>query len=933
MKNKLHHIVLISILLLVPLASFTQEINMNQLTDVEGILEQGKINEEKFPTLIDEDEITDGEEANLQRLRNQLLLERNQEFFEREETERRLKPKNFDLKAELKSLDAPLRNFGYELFLQSPTTFAPATDIPIPPDYVIGPGDNIKFFLYGARSRQFTIQVTREGDIYFPDVGPISVAGLSFTQMKEFVTEVVANQMIGYKVAISLGALRSMKIFVLGQVYQPGSYTVSSLSTLINAIFATGGITMNGSLRSIQLKRKGDTIVNYDLYDVLLNGDNSDDRRLLPGDVIFVPPITKAVGISGSVRRPNIYEIKDHETIEDLIKYAGGLKPNAQISSVEIERVDSTNDGYTLNVVDLSLDSKQKIDLINGDIIHVYPVLNQMQNVVLVSGYAQRPGFYGWKEGLRITDIIKSPQSLLRYTDNNYVLVNRRDRNTGEFMTLQLDLNQIFNARNSEANFPLKAQDELIFFSTKLLEEKQELDTEDLEDDLQDGRKSNKSKTTTLSSMQMDMSAAMEDEENVNIPIADLLEDNEVMVVKDDFIKKILVDEWPAYQKQGFVQAVTDNQLLEDEVDLIISQFAGNRLELVQPILEAMQQQATAENHPKIVEIVGNVYFPGRYPFTQEMTLGGLLKAGGGMKFSSVTDDIELLRRVRSKEDNYFTKTSIKLTDASAENTRIYPGDILTVKNISNLIPRATILGEVLFPGIYPILEGETLTQLIERSGGLKKGVNMSAAIFQRELLKNTEIQRFEKLQADLKRKIVLTSTQVSQVGSEVSDDLFPILNLIEEEIDEDSDSLGRLVINLEKLIEGVDKDISLIDGDKLTIPKAPQSISVVGEVFVPSAHLHDKEFSVSDYISLSGGPTSFGDEDSLYVIKADGSISSSANSSRFFRPNSVNDLLEPGDTIVVPLKLAQFSALQATTEITQILYQMGLAAAAINSL
>ncbi|HEX4872034.1 MAG TPA: polysaccharide biosynthesis/export family protein, partial [Nevskiaceae bacterium] len=217
-----------------------------------------------------------------------------------------------------------LKPFGYDLFAGLPTTFAPATDIPIPKEYVLGPGDVIEAQLFGKQNTKYSLTVQRDGSIQFPELGPIQVAGLPFEDMQRLLQQQISNRLIGVQAAITLGPLRSIRVFVLGNARNPGSYTVSSLSTITNALFASGGVAETGSLRRIQLKRQGQLISTLDLYDLLMRGDTSADERLQPGDVIFIPPLGVTVGVSGEVRRPAIYELSTGiASAMDLVSMAG----------------------------------------------------------------------------------------------------------------------------------------------------------------------------------------------------------------------------------------------------------------------------------------------------------------------------------------------------------------------------------------------------------------------------------------------------------------------------------------------------------------------------------------------------------------------------------------------------------------------------------
>ena len=291
--------------------------------------------------------------------------------------------------------EKPLRQFGYDLFSTIPLTFAPVTDAPIPSDYIIGPGDTINILFFGKKSAEISQQVTRDGNLNIPDLGPVPVAGLSFSELKENLLARVKTQMIGVKASISLGELRSIRIFILGDVYKPGSYTVNALSTLSNAILASGGIKRIGSLRNIQLKRKGKLISNFDLYELLLQGDTSGDRRLLPGDVVFVPPVNTTVGVYGEVRRPAIYELKiGQENLKQVLLASGGVLASANQNNILIKSAKSRQ-GKTVFGFDLTTNNAKNFKLMDGDIVRVSPELeHNLDGFVTLTGEVKHPGVY-----------------------------------------------------------------------------------------------------------------------------------------------------------------------------------------------------------------------------------------------------------------------------------------------------------------------------------------------------------------------------------------------------------------------------------------------------------------------------------------------------------------------------------------------------------
>ncbi|HLS80403.1 MAG TPA: polysaccharide biosynthesis/export family protein, partial [Steroidobacter sp.] len=273
-----------------------------------------------------------------------------------------------------------LKPFGYDLFDQPPSTFAPAADIPVPSDYRIGPGDNVNIELFGKRTGRYLLVVDRSGALTLPEFGPIQVSGLSFDAMREEIEQRVAEQMIGVRASVTMGQLRTIRVFVVGDVVSPGSYVVSGLSSITNALFASGGVSSIGSLRNIELKRSGKTIARLDLYDLLLRGDTSQDRQLQQGDAIFVPPVGSTAGIGGQVRRPAIYELRGAATVADLIELAGGLKPEADSRLVRLERIDASRE-RTVLTLDLSKPGDRSHALMPGDLLTIPQVLDDTRGV------------------------------------------------------------------------------------------------------------------------------------------------------------------------------------------------------------------------------------------------------------------------------------------------------------------------------------------------------------------------------------------------------------------------------------------------------------------------------------------------------------------------------------------------------------------------
>ena len=867
-----------------------------------------------------------------------------------------------------KFFDEPLIRFGYDLFIDAPTTFAPATDIPIPPDYIIGPGDNIKIIYFGNKNQKTTLQVNREGEIFFPELGPISVAGLTFSEMKKSINEIVSKQFIGTQINISLGELRSINVFLLGEVFQPGLYTISSLSTLTNAIFSSGGIRSKGSLRNIQLKRKGQVISTFDFYDLLLQGDTSKDSTLMPGDVIFIPPVSKTVAIAGEVRRAGIYELKDDETIEDLIRFSGSFTPKADLKSIEIQSIDTGNNGFTLNEFNFISSGKEDRALKNGDLINIFPVIDSMNNAVLISGHAQKPGFYPWKKGLSLGDIIQSASDLLPLTDINFGLIKREDEINRSFDVIQFDLDHVFSGESKE--ILLQEKDEIIFFpkflSLDLLtaelmdvellspQQKRELSgilTEEMKlaslrnPSAQDQDEEDESDSEELKDLENDRFYEYKVYQycDVETELAEALlapsQDTKLSLMNKD--RTSSKTETEQLQSQNMINnnmqsSTNPSERMGLEIDPSIDRenFLTDicRRHLLKPVIDMVNRNLSPLEPRKLLSIHGNIFFPGEYPYSSDMDISDLIKAAGGLKDNTYTEGIEIIStRIDGKQTiSQFSSSSSSMDETMS--SEVNPLDVVNVKKISREIEMVNISGQVYFPGEYPISKDESLADLIKRAGGLKSQAFSKGTLFQRVSLKEAEKIRLEKARVEVMRRISLASASANVGQAELQgDDVTMIDRLLGDESQSD-ELVGRLVINLEGILSGSDEDVILEDGDSIFIPRIQQTVSVLGEVYAPNAHIFKKKKSIQEYIDLSGGSNEYADSQNIYIIKADGSIipPSEIKSSGFFRAGY--SVLGPGDAIVVPLKVSTFSALKASTEISQIVYQMAIAAAAVNS-
>lgn len=724
-----------------------------------------------------------------------------------------------------------LQPFGYDLFDEVPSAFAADANLPVPTDYRLGPGDSIIVEFFGNRTGRYYLSVDRNGTLTLPQLGPLQAAGLTFDQLRRDIDQRVSEQLVGARATVTMGELRSIRIFVVGDVMWPGSYTVSSLSTITNALFASGGISKIGSLRNVELKRAGKTVAKLDLYDLLLKGDTSQDLQLESGDAIFVAPIGSTAGIGGQVRRPAIYEFHEGATVEDLLALSGGLKPEADPRRVSLERIGPDRERVVIEL-DLSDPADRAQRLAAGDLITVPMIFEDVRGITL-EGHVHRAGNYAWREGMRLTDLLGTPQVFKLNADQRYVLIRRES-----------------------------------------------------------------------------------------------LPDRRVHVVSADAVR--------AFERPG----TSDDPLLMSGDRVIVFNRSSDRGPALTQILDELRMQTRDNDPTPIVSVSGRVRAPGEYPLEPGMTVGDLIRAGGGLDDAAYAATAELTRY--AVVDEQVRKTDVidlELAAAAAgdqgANIPLQPYDVLVVRETPDWRGQEaiTITGEVRFPGTYPIRKGETLSSVIARAGGLTDAAFPKGSVFLREELKEQERQQVESLVNRLQADLAALALQSAQGGGssaagtlQAGQSLLAQLQSVEP--------TGRLVINLPKALAnaGGEDDVELRGGDKLMIPRMKQYVTVIGEVQNPTAHVFKSGLSRDDYISLSGGTTQRADEKRTYVVRADGSVVAASNSPYWFR-RGTNVELEPGDTVVVPLDAERMRPLALWTSVTTIIYNLAVTLAAISSI
>ncbi|MGR5135912.1 SLBB domain-containing protein [Vibrio jasicida] len=802
--------------------------------------------------------------------------------------------------------DEELKRFGLDLFAGSPTTFAPVNDVPVPADYTVGAGDEIVIQLFGKENTTHRLRVNRAGTINFPSLGPVQVAGMSFSDVRDSLTQRVKEQMIGVRSDISLGEMRTMQVFVMGDAYKPGAYTVSALTTISQAIYYSGGFGDSGALRNVQLKRNGQVIRKLDMYDLLLKGDARNDVRLLPGDVVFIGAVGNTIAIDGEVNRPAIYEVKSGETYKQAIQMAGGFTANAYSDQIEVKRyaAKGARDALTLN---FSQSHDQQIKVKDGDAVNVLKKSEELTRYVQIEGDVRHPGFIEWKSGLRVADLFQSVDTSFNSTaDVNYAVVVREINPQRDIEVYQVNLANAILSPSSKDNLKLNSRDRVLVFNR--------FNNEDL-DTLADQDTVTKAKTLEQAQFKAELDQQKEQEVMSSSVAISSATDN--MALGQPSTEE---SEQPKIIFRG-------KEITKEDFDALKQ---NTRRTLLAPVLLQLQQQSRLGLAPQIAEVFGEVKHPGRYPLTPRMSVSTLIEAAGGLTYNAFTINAELARTVISSKDE---RASIdveridlrKAIQGSTADDAILVGrdrlNILEKPNVK-LQSTVTLQGEVRFPGTYTVRQGETLGELLERAGGLTEFAHPQGAIFTREALRLQEQKLLNQYAADMRAETAKKTFRAdSNMGSVISDPE-KTLKFVEEA--SKSKALGRMVVQLNRITKGErSADFMLEDGDFLFVPTFRNTVSIMGEVQVPITYLLDNKLDVGDYLNKAGGAKKQADEDRIFVVRADGSVYK-PTSGYWFGNN--NEELKAGDTIVVPIDTDYRDALSTWTAATQILYQTGVA-------
>jgi protein involved in polysaccharide export with SLBB domain len=704
-----------------------------------------------------------------------------------------------DLYAQIPSDTARLQRFGSDVFVNRalPATARGVSgvdtplDVPIGPDYVLGSGDKLEIDLWGGVAQAIVRTVDRDGRILLPEAGAIQVAGLTLGKAQDLIEAALKQQFRDAQVSVTVSGLRTVRVYIVGDVQRPGGYDISSLATPLSALYAAGGPTAVGSLRTLHHYRGEQLVDDVDLYDFLLHGIRNNSARFESGDTLLVPPAGPQVAVSGAVKRQAIYELNSGQaTLAEVIADAGGFTAAASLNHIGIERIDASGERVTVTPLGNDGQSPQaEHDVIasfavkDGDRIRVEPILPYSQRAVYLAGHVVRPGRRAFTDGMRLSDVLHSYQDMLPEPAAHAEVVR----------LVPPDLHA----------------------------------------------------------------------ETIDFNVPDVLIGNTNLDLKPFDTIRI----FGRYQ----VDAPT-------------------------------------------VTILGEVLRPGAFPMSNGMTAAQLVRMAGGFKRDALVENADLTSYlVKSGNQIAQSLSTVQIgaavagTDPNAD-VALKPGDILTIHQITNwadIGESVMISGQVRFPGSYGFQDGERLSSVLRRAGGMLPTAYPTGAVLVRARVRDLEQSSRDELirQIETNSAAARLSPGISGAGGGVQ--------LIKEQQDQVIADLkshpptGRMVIHISSDIDSwanTPADIELRRDDQLTIPKQPGFVLVTGQVYNVTALTFAPGKSAEWYLGRAGGVNTTANRKEIFIIRANGSVI--GRHSGGFGNSVLATSLNPGDVVVVPQKI-----------------------------
>jgi protein involved in polysaccharide export with SLBB domain len=817
-------------------------------------------------------------------------------------------PSLYDLYSQYSARPAILQRFGSEIFHNGTGNLERLPmDMPVGPEYVLGPGDGLTIQLWGGVSQRLVRVVDRQGRVALPETGALEVAGKSLGEVQHLVQTALQTEFRDVQADVSLSRLHSVRIFVVGDVERPGAYDVSSLSTPLNAVFMAGGPTSAGSLRIIEHRRGTQLLQTTDVYDLLLHGVRSDLKGLQAGDTVRVPPLGAEVTIEGMVRRPAIYELDGEKNLTQVLELAGGVLQSGTLRHVDVERTEAHQSRSMLrldipedNNKDAVTQALNSFFIQDGDKVKITPILPYADKTVYLEGHVFRPGKFAYQDGMKVTDIIHSYNELLPEPYKRHAEIIRL--NAPDYTPQVLAFNLENALAGKDQDLVLKPFDTIRVFGRFDFEDQPVVtvagEVRDPGDHVTNG-------VTYLRDAVYLAGGATIDAQLSDAQVFRKTDDGKLEVLSVNLSKALSGDP-------------KDNILLQPSDRLFI-------------------HKDISRSDPPTVLAEGEVARPGKYPLGDNMTAAELVRLAGGLKRGAYTQEADLTRYDILQGTQISSEViPVPIAKAMANepdaDVRLHNGDVLTIRQVAgwnDLEATIAVQGEVVHPGTYGILEGERLSSVIARAGGFRPDAYPYGSIFQRvqvlELEKKNRAQLISEMQDQ-----GLSLRQVSDSDADQRASKEATLQQWQTTLDQlrNIPPAGRLVLHISANTQrwvNTSSDIQLRAGDSIFIPKRPNAVMVDGSVYNPTAVTFKPGKDAGWYLQQAGGPTTMANKKAIFVVRADGSVV--GGSGGIFSGGVEKAALQPGDLVMVPQKAFTTNRrLESTVQVAQIATAIGIA-------
>ena len=895
------------------------------------------------------------------------------------------------------------KNYGHDMFINSDDTgsspssgqFIADQNVNIPDDYLLGAGDTVKIQFWGRTANTEELILDRSGEIYSETLGRINLGGQSYAQARSIVSKMVAG-MEGVSASLVINNTKTVKILVSGSVNKPGYYILNVFGNVTQAIVSAGGVKDFADIRKVALIRNGKTIDSIDYYDMVNNGAYRPKiQKLMPNDVIFIPRTSKRVLIEGAVKNEAYYDIKNERNINEVIKLAGGLASGALSNNIVVTRVNKANMKYTVKSLDISKGKDAAFKVEDGDRITVYTINQETNNSIKLSGNTVYPGKYEYRQGLRISDIIKNQGYLLPDTEMEYSYILRRDSQTSETKIIPFSLKEIFNDRTSKGNLSLAPYDEIIVVGKYQVMDNIQIDVSGEVINPGDyaakknatvydmvieagGFTSNSDKNAieivnyengSYSSQYIDVNRAM----SLKAPLqgfivvhgiyestifnyievsGDILNEGEFifhkgMTLRELFEKAISSEKRNEKYSVLIYRKNRDNggsEMFSLALKNLSDPKSAYRLEQGDKVVVKLILKETL----RYVNIEGAIVEPGTYQHAENMTVAQLIIMAGGLKDSAYADTVEIVRKEINNggvEQQYLSVNHDKLNV-----TGLLAGDRVVVRDISeyNKMEYVTLTGEVKFPGKYPIKKGEKLSSVIERAGGFTDKAYLNGAIFNRVRVRIEKQKMLNTMITNLEREILVNANVEAMTASTTTSvDSSELMLKTKDQFINSMKKLkadGRVVLKLShpRLLKGSSNDMELENGDELFIPNTPSTVVVSGSVLSPGAFVYNPKMDWDDYVKLTGGLLTQADKKNIFIMKSNGTAQKVGGDAITWSPQNdrwefayfkKDNSLSPGDTIMVPDNYNRIPWMRNIKDITQIMMQIAVTAGVLTNI